>query len=78
MKKLCLLFLLISCQNKKEIIVNAEIAIKKEMTIKQDSLSHVFDATDTTGTFSRALQLNNEVAALNVKYDSIETELKKY
>ena len=68
---LFLLFLLGSCDTKKESIIDSQKLINKQLTGLTDSLKHAGDSESYN-------RMKTEVHYLQYKFDSLSNELKKY
>ena len=74
MKKLILLLfacvLFISCDSKKESIIDSQKMINKQLTGLQDSLQHAGDSESLN-------RMKSEVRVLQLRFDSLTNELNK-
>lgn len=74
MKKLNLLLfilLFISCDSKKQSIIDSQKLINKQLTGLADSLHRVSDSESY-------LRIKKEVQVLQLRFDSLSNELKKF
>lgn len=71
LKPLLLFFLLGSCDSKKESIIDSQKLINKQLTGLADSMKHAGDSESLT-------RMRTEVHALQYRFDSLGTELKKF
>jgi uncharacterized protein YcfL len=74
MKKIILVpllfFLFISCDSKKQSIIDSQKLINKKLTGLQDSLQHAGDSESLN-------RMKSEVRVLQLRFDSLSNELNK-
>ncbi len=71
LKLLLVLFLFVSCDTKKQSIIDGQKLINKQLTGLADSLNRVSDSASLN-------RIRLEIHVLQIKFDSLGVELKKF